>query len=518
MKKLLAILILLALLVGSLTACGGSSSDLYDYQAFMQEMTALTEYDFVGDVTLTLGDAFRETRAPEAGFADLEPMRFNVAGSVSHLNDEMTATYTYETADGSPMFDTDLILSDGTMYLGLVSMLDHMLRPVLEALELDASDFQVQDILGDATHLAVPYAKPFPDMVFAPMEMGLGMDLEPFLSRDGGRFTITMLNEDVRIVAGDMGRLLNQFADPGDTEDGLGDLFYDIGDQLAFADLTDAHALLISTRINDTFHQSIDLQVPNFIDMRANFSFTEMDFLSPVSAPANVLSESAFEELFQNLDLAALMGGSNQAAAPGAPGETGVDEITYEENLHHLNLTSPTLPEDSLLATIPMSIQGDPEADHRVLVVYGAPMMERMFSLVIDADAIGMTYTTVTSMTAMQAVLEAVQADRAEVFLPDSLFNFSTLRTNADRSIAVMAIAEETAAGMQRLHIYLAQNLVGIYSGVRLELALYLDFLTDTDHEILAQLSEQFGLDLGAYITALFGGGNDPSPEPPADE
>ena len=489
MKKLLSILILFALLVSLFTACSSSGgdydeapSDLEVFDALMQEMTSLTEYHFTANMTLNFAHP------------DHIPMGFQVEGSVSHQNGEMIAIFSYQTEDGTPLAvpDLEVILCDsGTMYLGLVPILEHALRPTIESFGLDMADFQAQDILGDYEYLMSPYEEPFSSMIFAPINIGSGIDLDPFLTRNEDRFTITMENEDIRSLASDLGRALDQFTTQGNDE--LGDMIGSVSQLLAQADLSGAQVSLVYNQIGDTFHQSIQLHVANFIDLQANFSFTEA-YIPPVGTISNALTQAAFADIFVAIDIFAIMGSMIREPVEG--------EIRYEEDLYDLNLLSPALADESLLTTAALiSEDGD---SHTVAVIDGSAISEEPGVLEQDADAIGMTYTIFTDQNAFDAVLTAAQTDREEVFLPDSTFSFSALRTNEGRSMAVMAIAEETEAGMQRVHVYLAQNTLDL-DGIHLAIVLYPGLFTDTDHEILAALSEQFGIDFSAYITELLG-------------
>jgi len=499
MKKLLALLLIVALLLIPLSACAsGGVSDFDDYRRLVEEMALLREYRFVGDVTISLGADFWESGMVGFAFGDAEEdmsMRFAVTGSVSHTHREVLVSYTYETRENELPLDVDMILSEDVMYIGLVSMLERSLRPMLEGLRRDVAGFDVRDILGDHTHLMLPHAGEFEDMLITPAELGGGMNLEPFLTRDGGRFTILLEGEDVRFVADDIGILLDQFTpQSGSGGDEIGDVLGDVSAKLQDADLNGARLLVIINRSGETFYQTIELQVPNFIDMRTNFTFI-MDSISPVGAPEYALWEEEFTALLLAVDFAELFPETH------AIGETGglEDEVPVEEDLYRLDLLNPALTEDSLLE---LEYLGEGDDAHTVAVIAGASVTVGEFHITVDADAIGMIYTILEGLSAVETVLLAVAYDRVGTFLSDSEITVSMLRTNEAHTMAAMAVAEETGAGITRVYIYLAQR-IDERSVVRLELSFYLDFFTEEDHEIVTELSQQFGINLRAYITGL---------------
>jgi len=501
MKKLLTLLLIVALLLFTLSACvSGGASDLDDYRSLMEEMAALREYRFVGDVTIALGESFWDSDRFDFHLADDEEdtedtsMRFAVTGSVSHTHREMIVSYAYETIYNERL-DAELILSEGVMYIGIVSMVERTLRPMIEGLRRDVTDFDIRDILGDHAHLRIPYGGVFEDMLIAPAELGGGMNLEPFLTRDGGRFTITLEGEDVRLAADEIGAVLGQFVPQGGSHgDEMGDVIGDLTAKLADADLRDARMLVIVSRSEEVFYQTIELQVPNFFEMLANFSFT-MDSIASVGTPQHALWEEEFTALLLAVDFAALFPETHTI------GETGglEDDVLVEEDLYNLDLLNPALTEDSLLE---LEALGEGEDANTVAVIKGAAVTAGEFHVTVDADAIGMIYTVIEGLSAVETVLLAVATDRAGTFLSDSEITVSILRTNEAHTMAAMAVAEETGAGITRVYIYLAQS-IDERSVLRLELSFYLDFFTDEDHEIVTELSQQFGINLRAYITGL---------------
>ena len=85
----------------------------------------------------------------------------------------------------------------------------------------------------------------------------------------------------------------------------------------------------------------------------------------------------------------------------------------------------------------------------------------------------------------------------------------SPLRTNEDRSVAAMAIAERSASGLTRLYIYLAQviddHTASVGDVISLELVLYVNLFGRQDEAVLAELSSFIGLNLGQYGIDLLG-------------
>jgi len=504
MKKRIAILVLGLLIAGSFTGCGliediFGGADISAYNALVQEMSDLTEYRFTGDVSLYLGDVFLDEDT-EFLFEDLMPMQFTVDGSVSHANREMQATYQYQTADGTPMFDVSMIATDNAMYVGLVSMLDYMLRPAFEDLGVDLSDFSMQDLLSGSDYLIIPFEGTLDDMMFAPVQVGATLDLAPFLTREGDRFTITVHGEDIRAMSDEMGVMLEQFMLDSSLSggEGIGNILGDVASTLNETDLTDASMIIITSRSGEAFFQTFEMNVPGLIEMSANFTFAPAE-VAPVGTPENAVTETEFEALMMAIDFDAIFGGQ------GAPGfgnlNDGNVEIVYD--LSALTLIHNELEEGSLLA-----LAGLPNGrgeEHNVPIIAAGNISPGLIHLFNDIDAIELYYVFLDDFNAVDAILMAVEADLSGYFLPDSTLNASVLRTNEARDIAAMAIAEEMAGGMTRIAAYLAQSVPDSNDVIRLEIVLYLDLFGDEESPILAQLSAQFGIDLSAYITQLVG-------------
>jgi len=496
MKKRVMVWILVALLIMFLVACGGEqASDLEDYETLMREMSGLREYLFHGDMTLSLAPDFLGDAA--FLFTDLMPMRFSLGGTASHTNREMRLTHQYLYPDGSPMFDMEMILQGGLLYVGLPSMLYYILSPVFEALGLELSLASMEDLLGGHRHLAVPYDEALADILFAPMQVTGGMDIEPFLSRQGEAFTILISGEDVRQFADDMGELLGLFIIDGGMATGadeIGDVLAEAGAQIATADLTDASFLEVISRRDDSFYQTIEIQVPGILDVQANFIFTAQP-IQPVLSPENALTERELAELLLRLDLSALIGGTRPDNM--IPGE----EIAIVYDLTTLNLLAHNLDEESRLEIVAMN--DGRGGTYRVSVVAGSATAGGTDYIFCDAEAIEMHYTIQTGLNAVESILLAVEEDRAGYFLLGSQLSFSALRTYEGRHVAMLAIAEQTVAGLTRVSVYMGQVANEGGGVVRLVLALYLDLFTETDYEILSELSRHIGIDLGAAVTAV---------------
>ncbi|MCL2588773.1 MAG: hypothetical protein FWD84_05120, partial [Oscillospiraceae bacterium] len=296
MKKLILALILIALIVGALAACGGPSY-LEEFNELIEEIEQLREYRFESTAVISLDAAFLGDTA--FAFADFMPMHFAIDGTVSDINRQMQATYRHRQADGTLMFDMSMLLTDQHMYVGLVSMVDYMLRPVFEVLGVDMDRFSAEALLGGYAYLIVPYAGRLEDMVFTPAALTDGVEIEPFLARQGNAFVITALGEDVRALTDGISSLLAQFIMPDATLDGadaIGDVISDISAQLTGTNLAEARVVIVTAHEENSFHQTVELQVPGFIDLRANFSLTAQG-VAPVAVPGNALTETEFANL-----------------------------------------------------------------------------------------------------------------------------------------------------------------------------------------------------------------------------
>ncbi|MCL2567994.1 MAG: hypothetical protein FWE12_00950 [Oscillospiraceae bacterium] len=498
MKRLAIVLLLLVLLVGVLGGCGGTS-DLEAYEALLHEMAGLREYWFRGNVTLSLEPAL--LGSADFQFADFMPLRFSVEGTVSYADQRMQARYLYRQADGTPMFDLDMVLADGAMYVGLTSLLDFMLRPIFAQFGLDLSDY-LEDLLEGYGYLLVPYGGTFEETVFAPADFFGGMNVEPFLTRQGNAFVVTVSGEDVRGLTAEMGALLAQFIPQEDHSIAgggtpMGGVVGDVGALLASADLTHARVVMATARVEDSFYQSIELEIPGALQMRAEFGFT-VEPVPFVSVPGNALTEDALAELLMNVDFDAIFGVQRPGVSPGEP-----LDIAIAYDLETLILVGHALEEDSLLRMVALG-DGD-EREYMVAVIDRSFVSGVAYHLFVDADAIEMFYSLLGNRNAVEAILLAVERDRVEYFLPDSWLTFSALRTNESRDIAALAVVEQTAAGLTRVFVYLGQEVYGTGDVVRLEMVFYLDLFHSEDRAVLEEFGWYMGIDLGAVVTELLG-------------
>jgi len=495
MRKFVLVLLLAALLIGTLGGCGlFGDSDLRAYNDLLAEMASLTEYRFSGTMSLSIDPVL--FGGVDFAFAGFMPMHLTVEGTASYWSGEVHAAYQMRRADGTVLFDAEMIVHGPTMYVGLVPIMDAMLRPVLLEMGADLSGFSMaDDVLGGYAYLAVPHEGDLTDVIFAPPNVTGGLDVGPFLVRQGEAFIVTLTGEDVRAVAVEIGELLVQFIADG-AEDEIGDVLGGMTGRLISADMTDARVQVTTSHLGEVFRQIIEMDVPGVLEMEADFSFTAEGVL-PVSVPERALTEAELTELMLNLDFGAIFGWAQSGSAGG--GSTLTDEITVLYDLAGMNLIGHTLGEGSLLATA--ALPNGRGGEHAVTIISRGTASAGDDHVFCDADAIGMQYFALTSMDAVEAVLQAVEADRVGYFLLDSRLTASTLRTNSERSLAVMAIAEQTTAGLDRMRIYLAQ-VVG-EDVVRLELELYMNLFGGEDHVVLALLSAHMGVDLGAYVTEL---------------
>lgn len=491
MKRLVIVLLLAALVIGAFGACTRGPTDLDDYNALIAELSELMEYQFVGNAVISLEAAFLGDA--EFLFEDFMPIHYSVDGTASLYHRQMQATYRYLQDNGMLMFDETMFLTGDNMYIGVVSRLDYMMRPTFEEMGFDLTDFSMAEALGGYDYMIVPYEGEFTDMVFAPTNVTGGIDPAPFLTRQGNAFIVTVLGEDVRMLTNEMGEMLSQFVMDEATG---GDELSDMGSRLAEADLTGARVVVITSHEEATFHQTVEMEVPGFIEMQANLSFTPQA-VPVASPPDNALNGDDFADLLAQIDLDALFG----APQPDIEDLSTAEDVTIIEDLGGLNLTNHELDYGSLLQNA--ALGNGHGGENIVSVIAGRAVIEGDYHLVCDADAIEMIYISLDDMNAVQSVLLAVEQDRMGYFQPDSALTFSTLRTNEERSAAAMIVVEETTAGMIRVCVYLAQVIAPTGDVIRLEMVLYMDLFADQDHAILAELSDQIGLNLGDWVSAL---------------
>lgn len=501
MKTVFKLFFIVALLPVLLFGCRNQEgANIEAYEVLLGEMNSLEEYRFFGDMRLNLEGSLLEAQA-NIFPAELMPMQLAVSGVASQRMQELQAQYTYASTQGEGFLELGVLLQGTSLYIELLPVLETMLVPILEEAGVNMRGLAMEDIIGPYTHLHIPGQDSWGGGFFAPMAINPAIDIGPFLQRDGEVFTLVMTGREVALIAQDIAMILAQFDGQGP---GVNSAMGDVAEQLHRADLSLASASIITARTQTGFAQTIELRVPNLIELWANFTF-EPWAVAPLIRPSGVLEEAELEQKLMNLDFNEIRGGAGSGGTQ-APA-FGQTQLEVHMNLPYLHLTGHLLPEGG-----PLSLAHLPSGHgtlRPVLVVAQGVNTPGVNYLTVDSDAIFMHYRTFDDLDAVEALLLPFAQGQTGHFLSDSTLYISPLRTNEDRSVAAMAIAERSASGLTRLYIYLAQviddHTASVGDVISLELVLYVNLFGRQDEAVLAELSSFIGLNLGQYGIDLLG-------------
>jgi len=504
MKKQITVLALGLILLGLFTGCGlFGRSDIDAYRALMQEMTELAEYRFTGNMTLTLGeDALRDEA--DFLFAGLMPMRLDMDGTASSIHGEVQAFHQHRSGDGQTLFSMDMIVTDGAMYVGLVSALEHMWRPILQAQGADMTGFSVADLLSGYQYLIVPHEQAFASMMFSPADMGAGLNLEPFLTREGDRFTITMFGEEVRPLSEPISEMLGQFVlGTGNMAGGdeMGAALGDVAALLHAHPLIGARMAMTTSRSGDIFFQNIELEVPNLLYLEANFSFLAEEIPS-VGTPERALTAAEFETLMAGIDFGIVSDGPTSPASPPPASEGAAGDVVYD--LTNLNLLQTHLGSENYFLELAILTASDGSGHYVPIPADSHLSREDSATLFSETTAMEFDYAIIRNTTPPDAIREAVALDMVSFFRPGANLTQSPLHTNHSYTIALQGIVEDAEAGMGTWSVlYLAQNIPGTGDTIHLTLTLDMHMLSGEEYQILIQLGDVFGFDLLGFVMEL---------------
>jgi len=516
MKKLVAVLLLVLILPG-LTGCGlFGRSDIDNYQALMQEMTGLAEYRFTGDMTLTLGD---DVLGPETPFlfADTMPMQLNMNGTASSVHGEVQVSHQYHAGDGQSLFSMDMIVTDGFMYVGLVSALEYTWRPILQAQGVDMTGFSVADMLDGYRYLKVPHNQGLASMMFGSADMDASFNLAPFLTREGDRFVITVAGDGVRAFSEPITEILGQFV-LGTANMAGGVEMEAVLDNVAMLlgthPLIGARMVMTTSRSGDIFFQNIELEIPQLLYLAANFSFLAEE-IPAVGPPERALTAAQFETLMEDMYFGTVPDGfmppveemplPEEMPPPTTEHAPDAGGVVYDLALLNLLQTHLGPEHDSLELAILTA--GDGSGHHVPIPADSHLSRADSASLYSASNAMAMDYTIVPNTNAPDAVQEVVTLDMGSFFTGSGAPNMtqSPLRTDQGRTVALQGIVEDTGPGEMGgfALFYLAQNIPGTGDAVLLILSLDMHMLSGDEYQVLMQLGDAFGFDLLGFVMEL---------------
>jgi hypothetical protein len=313
MKKWMGMLALAVLFTAALTACSQDTT-IEDYQVLEAEFNALNDER---ELTLTAETMF-DLQAVEGAIVNITSSQIRADGV-----DESIDTHNVRDQSGGFVSEVETILTGGTGYADMETMMSFTMYEVLNELEeledyfdISFDDLSYEDILGGSyTHLQFS-GEMWDEIQEENQErtdnwMGIygafsEETLESYLSYNDGVFRIEMEGEAIQPYLeavleeanlDDLGLLLFSLIMITDIDDSLwADLEDDFASWLSSADLT--YATLVIERSNpneETFHQNIQLYIPGYVSFTVDATII-VGKSTPVSAPEQSLTWDDFEE------------------------------------------------------------------------------------------------------------------------------------------------------------------------------------------------------------------------------
>ena len=479
-KKQITVLILMILCITMFAACdafGNDSGDeLYEFEMLLREMSQMEEYLFEANVVLDL-------KTDDYDYS-LSEMRTQIYGTVSHRSREMQAMFFYENARTGIDAELELFLFEDVLYTRSSTMLEYHFAPLLRDLNLD-DEVCIEELLGIAW-ITQEGAVRFDEMRLTPFIVGNNFDVRPFLTRDGGRFTLTLYDGAVSRITDDAARLIQQLfpADAGFDRD------WALEDAVGHLQASNLHDARFSITVTDTgqgFQQTIVLDVPELLHLWGTFTFVP-EVIFPYARPEPAKDYEEFEAFVEDLNASGTLFGEDEIRI-----RIIRDEVSFQLMDHELQGNR------SFERVLFPPAFG---SEHYVTAISGGNINRERNQIDVDAGAIGMYYTFSRDMDAVALLLERMTIDNSLYFLHDSRITPLPLRTNATRDLALVGLLEQTASGMLRVCIYAAQAIEDDVT-FALTLKLYLHLFTEREFTMLEEFGALLGIDLLEIIQDL---------------
>ena len=511
MKKLIAVLIVAALLMGALTGCVTQTqkSDAEMFLALWEEFLEQTEYTFASEMTMQSED-------PEMIAAGMGQMSVKMSGTVSLERHEMQMTMTQSLIEEGPDMEMEMFATADEILLDMGGMVQFMFDLIFAEFGMGALSIDIAQVLGDTMFVRLPLdtEEDAADALFFPVFVGRSLtyeELTAHLTRDEDDvFTLILEGEMLERAMDDVIAMMSQFSiDFGELGEEMGmdgaeldweELFEDM-------DFSDARLDTSISRDGDSFSLVVDWDIPGVSTSRMESIYTAVE-VAPLDVPEGMTMQE-FTEFMDDLDFDALFpdmfsdfGGDFDFGSGLGTDREFIYNIVYD--LAGLNLIDHTLPADSLLQTV--ALPDGFEGENIVTIIAEVDFFVGEWEINGGNDRLWLYYVSWYDMDAVEAVKWMAENDRAAFFYDDSQLMFSDLRTNRDYTMAVMAIGEISADGLERyLCIYIAQVIPETEDVILLDLTLFMDIMWEEDYEIVAELGEHIGVDLLAFVSELLG-------------
>ena len=198
-------------------------------------------------------------------------------------------------------------------------------------------------------------------------------------------------------------------------------------------------------------------------------------------------------------------GPSEPETATTLPGELPEDEFsdfTIIEDLSPINLINHDIGDSDLLDAVTFRTLLGAEIASVTIISEHEELEHENAYIFVDAWGIWLYYFARRHETAVESVIRGLEEDiEEEWFFPDSHLVVSDVRATADHQMALLVVTEELTNGEVLVMLYLAQNVPGSNDVVVLDILLFPHLWEEYDEEVLAELSQNIGLDLRAYIS-----------------
>lgn len=499
MKKIIALLIVAALLIGTLTGCIIRRSDVDAFLALWDEFMEQREYSFTGEMTMRSED-------PEVIAMGMEKMDVSMAGMVSLDRLEMEMTMTLSLMEEMPDVEIDAFVTEDEILFDMGGMLQFVFDLMFEQMGMGFLSISVDELLEGNRFVALPISmgQNATDALFAPVFVGQSLtyeELTEHLTREQDVFTLTLEGEILERAMDDVMEMMNQFSfDFGEFAGELGLDDMELNWEEIFQDIDYSEARLVTSlsRDEDGFRQIVEWDIPGVSTSRMESVYLPRE-IEPLHIP-EAMTISEFVEFIEELDFAEMfpdLGGAFGDEFDDGPGPL-VYDVVYD--LAGLNLVGHNLPANSLLQTV--ALPDGFGGEHIVTVAAGDPFFPEEWSLDSGTERLWFRYISWYNMEAAEAVNWMAKNDW-EIFYSE--MTVSAMHTNAEYSLAIMA-GEVLADGVdQYVFIYMAQVIPETEDVVLLDMTLAMDFLGEEEYAVIAEFGEHIGVDLLALISELLG-------------
>jgi hypothetical protein len=166
--------------------------------------------------------------------------------------------------------------------------------------------------------------------------------------------------------------------------------------------------------------------------------------------------------------------------------------------LDQVNLLQHNLANSIHLESVPFTNEAGLEVARVSIIKDGETVIDNEL-IVNDAWAIELYYFTFTEGSAIEAVAWSAEMDITMGLFEDASLIYNPIQCTPDHTQAYLAMLAEWS-GVQVVYMYLAQSIPNTPYVMILDIVLIPHLWENEDNAVLAELSNQIGLDLSVYL------------------